>query len=97
MLNASTIERFEKALPAGFSALKDLAKQFASEGLSQVAVFHVFDSYRQHLYNAGRDLFEQAVIFRCMENIAGWCSQHGWWFEHGLTKHEIDKHSEANI
>lgn len=90
MLDAATINRFEIALAAPtFGGLKDLAKEMAGEGLSQVAICELFDSYRQHLAGAHRQV-EAALLRRAVECIVGWCGRDSWWFEHPMTKDEID-------
>jgi hypothetical protein len=92
MLDAATIKRFDSALPLGFSALKELAMNMRSEGFSQAAIYHVFDSFGHHLSDAGRDPFEKAVIWTSIECIVGWCGRGTWWFDHRLPKEEIDEY-----
>ena len=89
MLDTATIQRFENALPAGSGALKELAMNMASEGLSQAAICHVFDSFGRYLHDAGRD-DEAAFIWVSIECIVGWKSRSRWWFDHYLTKEEFD-------
>jgi hypothetical protein len=97
MLDAATIQRFENALPMAFSALNDLATSMANEGLSQAAIYHVFDSFRQYLLrDASRDEFHQAMILLSIEYIVGWKSQDSWWFDRRLTKDEIDEYRNTN-
>ena len=43
MLDSTTKKRFEDALASG--KLKELAKQMTAEGLSQVAIYHLFESF----------------------------------------------------
>ena len=91
MLDKATIQRFENALPVGFSALKGLALQMANEGASQAAICHVFDSFGRCLHDAGRD-DEAGMIWVSIECIVGWKSRSSWWFDRFLTKEEFDKY-----
>ncbi|MGC3960650.1 MAG: hypothetical protein QM813_22765 [Verrucomicrobiota bacterium] len=95
MLDTATIGRFENALPIGFSALRELAQSMASEGLSQVAIYHVFDSFGHYLKDAGRDPFELVMIWVSIEGIFGWKSRDGWWFDRRLTLEEVDEYRKA--
>jgi hypothetical protein len=95
MLDAATIQRFEKAFPEGFAAYKELAMSMASEGLSQAAIYHLFDSFGHHLRDASRDQFEQAMIWGSIECIVGWHSREKCWFERFLTKEEIDEYRKS--
>ena len=92
MLDTATIQRFEKALPVGFGALKELAMNMASEGMSQAAICHAFDLFGRHLRDTGRDQCEQAVIGVSIEGIVGWTSRSSWWFDHHLAPEEFDEY-----
>ena len=91
MLDDPTIQRFENALPGGPSALKELAMSMANQGLSQAAICHVFDSFGRYLHDAGRD-DEAAFLWVAIECIVGWKSRSSWWFDHYLTKEELDEY-----
>ena len=92
MLDTVTIQRFENALPIGFSALKELAINMASEGMSQAAICHAFDSFGRYLRDTGRDQFERGVIGVSIECIVGDKSRDSWWFNHYLTQEEFDEY-----
>jgi len=95
MLDAATIQQFENALNAfclvGPSALRELAMSMTNEGLSQAAICHVFDSFGRYLHDAGRD-DEAGLIWVAIEFIVGWKSRSSWWFDHHLTKEELDEY-----
>ncbi|HEY4415251.1 MAG TPA: hypothetical protein VGO57_06125 [Verrucomicrobiae bacterium] len=95
MLDTATIDRFENALPVGFSALRELAMSMASEGLSQAAIYHAFDSFGHYLKDAGRDPFERVMVWGSIENIVGWRSRDSWWFDHTLSLEEINEYRKA--
>ena len=95
MLDTATIQRFEKALPAGYGALKDLAMSMAGEGMSQAAVCHAFDLFGRYLRDTGRDQFEQSVIGVSIECIVGWKGRSSWWFDHYLTREEFDEYRRS--
>ena|SRR5215510_13156153 len=92
MLETATIQRFENALPVGFGALKELAMNMASEGMSQAAICHAFDLFGRYLRDTRRDQFEQAVIGGSIECIVGWHSREKWWFDHYLTQEKFDEY-----
>jgi hypothetical protein len=88
MLDSATKKRFEDALAA--DKLKDLAEQMTAEGLSQAAIYHLFDSFHQLLYESKRRA-DEAVLYSSLECIVGYCGQSSKWFDHYLTNEEIDQ------
>ena len=93
MLNFTTKKRFEDALASG--KLKELADQMTAEGLSQVAIYHLFESFWKFLGDAHRDADED-VLANCLESIIGWCSPGSKWFEHYLTNEEIYEYRKTS-
>lgn len=88
------MKRFEDAL-ASFDKLRDLARQMTAEGLSQVAIYHLFESFWRFLGEAHREKDEE-VIYDCLECIVGFCSPGSRWFDHHLTNEEIEEYRKAN-
>jgi hypothetical protein len=93
MLDSITKERFEEALASG--KLKGLAVQMTVEGLSQAAVYNLFESFWESLGAAHRNADEE-VLAGCLESIIGWCGPGSKWFEHYLTNEEIDEYRKTN-
>lgn len=93
MLDAATIERFEDSLAS--DKLKELAEQMTAEGLGQVAIYHLFESFWELLGDAHRDADEE-VLISCLECIVEWCSPSTKWFDHYLTNEEIDDYRKLN-
>jgi hypothetical protein len=92
MLDATTKKRFEDALTS--DKLKELADEMKAEGLSQVAIYHLFESFHAFLGDAGRDT-DQDHIADCLDCIVGFISRHSWWFDHYLTNEEIDEYRKT--
>ena len=86
MIDSATRKRFEDALASG--TLKDLADQMTAEGVSQAAIYHLFESFWRFLGDAHRDADEEKLAC-CLESIIGWCSSGHKWFDHYLTNEEI--------
>lgn len=93
MLDSATMKRFEDALASG--KLRDLAKQMAAEGLSQVAIYHLFESFWQFLGEAHREADEDN-LYGCLDCIIGFISPGNCWFDHYLTNEEIDEYRKTN-
>jgi hypothetical protein len=87
MLAPATIERFERALAS--DNLKQLAERMTAEGLSQPAVYQLFESFLEFLEQQKRESDEE-VLHDCLDCIVGYCSPGSKWFSHYLTNEEID-------
>ena len=68
---------FEAALRSGdpFLQLRSLAERLLAEGQTQEAVLMRFESVRQHLREAGREVDEDALS-DIMDCLVGWCALH---------------------
>ena len=95
MLDSATKQRFEEALASErYTGLKDLADQMTREGLSQVAIYLLFESFQDFLNEQHRQADEE-IILGCLECIIGYCAQSSKWFEHYLTNEEIDEYRKT--
>ncbi len=65
------------------AALRMLVTQLTTEGLSQRAIYELFDTFRADLRVGGRDADED-VVLEVMDQIVGWCSPHVRLFPHLL-------------
>jgi hypothetical protein len=86
MLDERTIQRFESALAD--DKLQELSEQFVSEGLSQVAIYDLFESFWEFLGAAKRER-DEATLENALEDIVGYCPPSRSWFGHYLTNEEI--------
>ena len=93
MLDSTTKKRFEDALAS--DTLRDLAMEFVAEGLSQVAVYHRFESFHEFLDDAKREA-DEAVLYDSLASIVGYCGQDYKWFDHYLTNDEIYEYRKTN-
>jgi hypothetical protein len=93
MLDAATKRRFEDALSSG--KLRGLAEQMTAEGLSHVAIYHRFDSFRRFLDEVKREADEDA-LGDSLDCIIGFCSPAYKWFDHYLTNEEINHYGKTN-
>jgi hypothetical protein len=93
MLDSTTTKRFEDALAA--DKLRELAMEFVAEGLSQAAVYHLFESFHKFLDDAQREA-DEAALYSSLECIVGYCSPGSKWFDHYLTNEEIHEYRRTN-
>jgi hypothetical protein len=70
---------FEDALRRG--AFRDLANELRHRGLSQVAIFVLFNSFALILRDENREADYQAVVDGALDYIWGWCSKDRMWFD----------------
>jgi hypothetical protein len=92
VLDTITKNRFETALASG--KLRELAEEMTAEGLSQVAICHLFQSFLQFLGEAHREADED-TLRDCLDCIVGFISRQSWWFDHYLTNEEIDEYRKT--
>jgi hypothetical protein len=92
MLDPLTAQRFESALAS--DSLRQLADRFRSEGLSQAAIYDLFESFWEFLGAAKRDR-DEAILEGSLEDIIGYCAPGRRWFDHYLTNEEIDAYRRA--
>ena len=71
MFDDATKMQFENALAS--RTLKKLSDQMVAEGLSQVVIYDLFDSFREFLSDAKQEADEEQVCCS-LESIVGWCS-----------------------
>jgi hypothetical protein len=94
MLDTTTKKRFEEALASDM--LRGLAEQMTAEGLSQVAVYHLFELFYTFLGDARREA-DQDALGDCLDCIVGFISPGSKWFpDHYLTNEEIDEYRKTN-
>ena len=93
MLDSATQKRFEDALAA--DNLRALAEQMTAEGMSQVAIYHLFESFWQFLGETHREADEER-LFGCLDAIVGFISPGSRWFDHYLTNEEIDEYRKTS-
>jgi hypothetical protein len=86
-------ELFESALRA--KDLRSLVTELRSWGLSQVAIYDLFESFMLVLREENREPDEDAVG-DALDFICGWCSSNLMWFEQRLTNEELDAFRRAN-
>lgn len=85
-LDSTTKKRFEDSLAS--DELRELSMAFVAEGLSQGAIYHLFESFHEFLDEANRET-DAAVLYDSLASIVGYCGQEYKWFEHSLTNEEI--------
>lgn len=94
MLDSATIKRFEDALASG--KLRGLTKEMTAEGLSQVAIYCLFESFSDFLSDTHREA-DADCIGNCMDCIVGFISPASKWFpDHYLTNEEICEYQKTN-
>ncbi len=91
MLNATTKQRFEDALSSG--KLRELAAEMTAEGLSQVAILCLFESFYDSL-GAEREA-DQDCISDCLDCIFGCACERNWFPGHTLSSPEIDEYRKT--
>jgi hypothetical protein len=72
MLEEATQKRFEDALAT--NTLEELAMKMTSEGLSQVAIYHRFELFKQFLRDAKRESDEETLM-DSMDCLVGFCGR----------------------
>lgn len=92
MLTTQIQERFENALTN--RTLSKLVSELCSEGLSQVAIYYLFDLYSQKLQQENREQDEE-MVFCIMDCIVGWCNPSNKFFNHRLTDEEIEEYKKS--
>ena len=92
MLDEATQRCFEDALAT--NKLEELGIKMTSEGLSQVAIYHLFELFRQFLRDAKRESDEETLM-DSMDCLVGFCSRSNRWFDHDLTNEEIEEYRKA--
>ena len=92
MLDQRTIQRFESALAD--DKLQQLSEEFVREGLSQVAIYDLFELFWELLGTAKRDR-DEARLESALEDIIGYCAPDRSWFDHYLTNDEIDAYRKT--
>jgi hypothetical protein len=94
MIDAPTKRVFEDALRHG--TLKGLVDDLRAQGLSQVAIYVLFEDFTTILRGEGREADAEAVEDGAMDLIWGWCPKGKEWFDHVLTDHEVKAYRQAN-
>ena len=94
MIDAPTKRWFEDALRHG--TLKGLVDDLRAQGLSQVAIYVLFEGFTTILRGEGREADAEAVEDGAMDFIWGWCPKGKEWFDHGLTDQEVRAYRQAN-
>jgi hypothetical protein len=92
MLDSATRTRFEEALASG--SLEALGKKLKTEGLNQVAIYLLFESFWIFLRDSGREA-EEDTIYDYLEWVWGQCSPGGRLFENCLTNEEVAAYRNA--
>jgi hypothetical protein len=86
MLDSASRTRFEEALASG--SLETLGNKLKTEGLSQVAIYLLFESFWTFLGDSGREA-EADTVYDYLDWVWGWCSAGGRLFENCLTNEEV--------
>jgi hypothetical protein len=94
MIDLPTRTLFEDALRHG--KLKGLVDDLRAKGLSQVAIYVLFEDFTILLRREGREADAETVEDGAMDFICGWCSKSKMWFDRELTSQEVKAYREAN-
>jgi hypothetical protein len=86
-LDSEIREHFEAALRT--HDLKELVDEQRLAGLSQVAIYDLFDTFWQELEDAGRTA-DQEEVESAMDRIWGFCSSSQQWFDSCLTQEVLN-------
>ncbi len=87
MADQLTKERMEAALQASSpaTALAELAQTLKSEGMSQRAMYQLFDEYRAR-HESDADPASYDAVLDTMDIISGWCSGSARLFDTSLSE-----------
>jgi hypothetical protein len=85
---------FEDALRRG--TFRDLANQLRDQGLGQVAIYVLFESFARMLRDEDRETDSDTVADGALDYIWGFCSKDRMWFNEGLTDEKVNAFRRAN-